>query len=100
VKYRKKPITIEARQFDGTQKNATEIINWVLDGGGTARWRCADQAPCSGGDENHTLVVDTLEGTMKVGTGWWVIQGVKGEFYPCADEVFEAGYDSMESLDD
>lgn len=37
-RYRKKPVTIEAVQWDGTVEGATPIINWILDGGGTARY--------------------------------------------------------------
>jgi hypothetical protein len=82
--YRKKPVEIEAMQYLGGAENATEIIDWVLASGGTARYH--DELP-------EHIAIDTLEGTMRAGTGWWVIRGLKGEFYPCEPEIFEATYE-------
>lgn len=38
------------------------------------------------------IEIETLEGTMRGGPGWWIIKGVKGEFYPCAPEIFDESY--------
>lgn len=38
------------------------------------------------------VYITTLEGAMRVSPGDWVICGVKGEFYPCKPDVFEATY--------
>lgn len=40
--------------------------------------------------------IDTLEGTMHVIPGDWIITGIKGEHYICKDDIFEATYDEME----
>lgn len=36
---------------------------------------------------------ETLEGTMRVSLGDWIIRGVQGEFYPCKPDIFEATYE-------
>jgi hypothetical protein len=41
--------------------------------------------------------IKTLEGKMKGDIGDWIIQGVKGEIYPCKPDIFEATYDPVAS---
>ena len=41
----------------------------------------------------YVYLIDTLEGTMTANIGDYIIKGVKGEFYPCKPDVFEATYD-------
>ena len=41
------------------------------------------------------MQIDTLEGTMTVIINDWIIKGVKGEFYPCKPDIFEATYDLL-----
>ncbi|MFD6149360.1 hypothetical protein [Streptomyces sp. NPDC060243] len=83
-RYRKKPVEIEAVCWDGTSEGATRIIDWVLAGGATAAYTCADPERCSrhDGDSPHSISIATLEGTMRAGLGDWIIKGVQGEFYP------------------
>lgn len=81
--YRKKPVVIEAMQFrtnndDGSHINA--LVQWIRDGGGNAA------------HNNTDIDISTLEGTMRATVGDWVIRGVKGEFYPCKPDIFEATY--------
>lgn len=83
-RYRKKPVEIEAIQWDGSAEGATQIIDWVLAAGGCARFHDAHEGWC--------IAVDTLEGTMGGGPDYWFIKGVKGEFYPCKPDIFEATY--------
>lgn len=40
--------------------------------------------------------IETLEGKMEVNVGDWIIKGVKGEFYPCKDDIFRATYEPVE----
>jgi len=89
--YRKKPVEIEAVQWDGTAPAASSIVDWMLAGGGTARF--VDYDPDS--EANPYLDVETLEGTMRASVGDWVIRGVKGEFYPCKPDIFAATYDAV-----
>ncbi len=46
----------------------------------------------SGSNNLDHLLIDTLEGTMLADVGDYVIQGIKGEIYPCKPEIFEASY--------
>lgn len=42
------------------------------------------------------LIVKTLEGDMVANRGDYIIKGVKGEFYPCKEDIFKATYDIVE----
>jgi hypothetical protein len=97
MKYRKCPVVIDAMQWDGTTEGATKIIDWILAGGGTARYVCSDPVRCSenDGDCPHHIAIDTLEGTMIAGLRDWVIRGVAGEHYPCKDSIFQATYEAV-----
>jgi hypothetical protein len=97
AKYRKKPVVIEAMRWDGTADGATPIINWIDGQGATANYRCADPDRCSvhGGDSPHYIAINTLEGTMLASLGDWIIRGVRGEFYPCKPDIFEATYEPV-----
>lgn len=80
-RYTKKPVTIEAVQWDGTAQGAAPILAWI---GGTARF--ATFTP-------PHILIETLEGTMFASPGDWVIRGLKGEFYPCKPDIFAESYD-------
>lgn len=71
MKFRKKPVVIEATQ-------------WFKDG---------DHPKVKLGQRPF---VETLEGPMLVSPGDWIITGVQGEHYPCKPEVFEATYERVE----
>jgi hypothetical protein len=77
AKFRKKPVVIEAVRFTG---NFDEIEQFV---GGDAEFR------------NGELLVATLEGPLRAANGDWIIKGIKGEFYPCKPDVFEATYEPV-----
>lgn len=42
---------------------------------------------------NEVIKIKTLEGVMTAQKGDWIIRGVKGEIYPCKDEIFRETYD-------
>lgn len=94
-RFRKKPVEIEAVQWDGTPTGATPIIDWVLALGGTARYTCDPEDGCPGTAGTHYLAIDTLEGTMMSNAADWIIRGVAGEFYPCKPDIFEATYEEV-----
>lgn len=85
-----RPVSIEARQWDGTAENATNLINWGLSYGQSIIYTCVDDEACAGGQ--HVLRIPTLEGTMTAEPGAWIIRGTEDEFYPCKDSVFQAKY--------
>lgn len=89
MKYRKKPVVIEARQWTGGPREAVFVIDWVLGGGGTARYVDFE--------DGERLHIDTLEGTVRAAPGDYIIRGVKGEFYPCKPDIFEATYEAVPS---
>jgi hypothetical protein len=90
VQYRKKPVVIEAMQWDGTAQAATPIVDWILSSGDrSARFR--------NGVDDVCIAIDTLEGTMFASPGDFVIRGVQGEFYPCKPDIFEATYEPVSS---
>ena len=98
ARYRKKPVEVEAAQWDGTAEEATRIIEWILAAGATARYVCSTPDRCAqhNGDTPHSIAIDTLEGTMRADLGDWVIKGVKGEFYPVKPDIFAATYEPVE----
>lgn len=92
--YRKKPVVIDAMQWDGTAEAATPIIDWALEGGVSIRYYCPDGDDCR--RDTHVLLVCTLEGAMSALPGDWIIRGVQGEFYPCKPDIFAATYEAVE----
>lgn len=96
-RYRKKPVEIEAVQWDGTAEGATSIIDWILASGPTASYTCSNPDRCSGtdGDVPHSISIQTLEGTMRAELDDWIIKGVAGEFYPCKPDIFAATYEAV-----
>jgi hypothetical protein len=95
--YRKLPVCVEAIRWDGTVPGATDVIDWVLAGGGHASYRDAIEATPDGkGHVVHPgpgLIVQTLEGLMTADPGDFIIRGVAGEFYPCKAAIFEQTYE-------
>jgi hypothetical protein len=90
VKFRKKPVVIDAIQFDGTEKSILDIM--VLNKpmvGGVSRQVDIDHG-------GKTLFIHTLEGKMECSLNDWVIRGVKGETYPCKPDIFEATYEKVD----
>ena len=85
--YRKKPVVVEAIQWNpGDLKQAGQVVRWL--GAGGASFYHAD-----GMGETTTLDIRTLEGEMTAQPGDWIIKGVKGEFHPCKPDIFEATYE-------
>jgi hypothetical protein len=89
--YRKKPVVIEAVQWDGT--NMSEILMFA---GEKAHVDYLDTAWEVGKGPVYALLsVQTLEGGLTASIGDYIIKGVKGEFYPCKPDVFEATYEEV-----
>ena len=86
AKYRKKPVIIEAVQLPARgDYDMDEFQNWATDNGFTN----------FESDRDEGIVVHTLEGEMKGEPGDWIIKGIKGEFYPCKPDIFEATYERV-----
>lgn len=86
MKYRKKPVVIEAIKYQAQYGN-NRIMNWLSQqNANIAGWTFL------GGK----ITIPTLEGVMTVSDGDWIIRGIKGEFYPCKPDIFEATYEGEE----
>ncbi len=88
MKYRKKPVVIEAEQWDGTYSRAMEIQEQLGVSTSSMKWH----------EKNNTVdwwSIQTLEGTHNVTKGDFIIQGVKGESYPCKPDIFKLTYEEV-----
>ena len=91
-KYRKKPVVIEAMQFESGKNpgHGYEVAAWC---GGRFN---TDVKPSDHTDVRYSISIPTLEGVMTADEGDWIIRGVQGEFYPCKPDIFAATYESPE----
>ena len=83
MKFRKKPIVIDASQFRrepqaGASHPAESFLGY----------------PVQRDDSGWFLTIPTLEGPMRASEGDWIVTGVKGERYPVKPDVFEATYEA------
>lgn len=81
MKYRKKPVVIEAIQYNGA--NFNEIRGFMR---GTSYSKLV----------NRKIRIQTLEGHIYADEEDYIIKGVQGEFYPCKPDIFEATYEKVE----
>lgn len=107
MKFRKKPVTIEAIQWDPSlPKNETTReykggIIWASWDCGVYLWQPPDvyigsrKVGVSGTSfpQKARYIIDTLEGSHDVTPGDWIITGVKGERYPCKPDIFQMTYE-------
>lgn len=84
-RFRKKPVVIEAVQFNGLT-SYLEIVEWMKSSGDINA--LANEVRYS----EPLMLIQTLEGTMAANPGDWIIRGVRNEFYPCKPDIFERGY--------
>lgn len=89
MKYRKKQLIIDAEPVSGLLKSISES--------GLASWPPWLGARVGRGVEigDGSILIGTLEGTMRAGPGDMIICGVKGELYPCKPDVFAATYEPV-----
>ena len=82
MKFRKKPVEVEAVQWNGA--NFEAIKEWSK--GVVDFWHST----------TGLLHIRTLEGVMTANRFDWIIRGIKGEYYPCKSDIFEATYERVE----
>lgn len=103
AKFRKKPVVIEAFQMTEERRwDNSEWPDWLNQAwqkapGENSVWIDPDVAAVAPGhDSAAELVCGTLKGVHKITWGDWIIQGVKGEIYPCKPDIFAATYEPVE----
>lgn len=96
MKYRKKPIVIEARKVpaEPTIDDQNARARYISERDSITDW-CDGYALRDEGESAH-IVISTLEGDMRANPGDWIIKGVNGEFYPCKPDIFEKSYEPVE----
>lgn len=82
MRYRKKPVVIDAYHHD----LQNEIPDWLLD---------VNRADRVVFQSDNTIAIPTREGVMRADIGDWIIRGVKGELYPCKPDIFAATYEPV-----
>ncbi len=85
MKFRKKPVVIEAVQYTGTDESYAAVCAFAP---GVHFEPCGDRK----------FHVPTLEGPHIASPGDWIIRGVKGELYPCKPDIFSATYDAAGAI--
>jgi hypothetical protein len=85
MKFRKKPVVIEAIKWIGTNwDDVCDFLDVPINGyGGEASMG------------KMPIIIKTLEGKVAAQLGDWIIKGVKGEFYPVKDEIFQLTYEPL-----
>lgn len=78
--YRKKPVVIQAIQYDGFHTGAINDF-------------CGNKVREPVGEQY--LEIETLEGVMRANAGDYIIRGVNGEFYLCKPDIFEKTYEEV-----
>jgi len=91
MKYRKKPVVIEALKWDGTFFGTQVIMSRFVELKTAAMDYNIERNECT------YWKIDTLEGGHIVSNGDYIIKGVKGEFYPCKPDIFEMTYERVEN---
>jgi hypothetical protein len=94
MKYRKKPVVIDAMEWNGIDhRGMFEFL-----GGGSGNFLQAvgdnffiDHSKVEGG-----LVIKTLEGKHLASIGDFIIKGIAGEYYPCKPDIFHKTYDAVD----
>lgn len=90
AQFRKKPVVIEAVQFDGSWRSVRSLRP------GPNEIRFIDRREAGTYDTNQ-LDIRTLEGVMTANEGDWIIRGIAGEIYPCRADIFDATYEAVAS---
>jgi len=84
MKFKKKPVEVDAIQFEEDQ--VEEVVEFIKSfQNNTDGFYISD----------NSVIVNTLEGSMNLTPGNWLIRGIEGEFYPCQDSVFVSSYDPI-----
>ena len=97
MKYRKKPVVIEAFQMTKERReDNSEWPEWLHSAWSKPSYSDGSLQPANPGSQTERrLYIMTLEGALVVQWNDWIIQGVQGELYPCKPHIFEATYEAV-----
>ena len=93
MRFRKKPIVIEAEQLCWKNWSGMTLLEGIVSEKNPARTVSTFSDMCGEGPEYIEVTIPTLEGDHVAKHGDWIIRGVKGEVYPCKPDIFEATYE-------
>lgn len=99
MKYRKKPVVIEAIQYDGTENSFNDCLKFLSDGNENFEHLPDSQTEFINkgiGVSAMGIEIPTLEGVMLCKPCDYIIKGIAGEFYPCKPDIFESTYEKVE----
>ena len=82
MKFRKKPVVIDAFKFDGSFESFSDIKEW---------FKFEGKFVAEG-----TFKIETLEGPHIASAGDWIVKGVAGECYPVKPDIFKRTYELVE----
>lgn len=94
MKVRKRPVEVEAFQWDGTEASALVIMNWAYDHGVQIWYRQDIHPDTEEALPTYHLTIHTLEGDMIARPGYWIIKGAEDEFWGVEPGIFEKTYES------
>ena len=98
MKYKKKPVIVEAIQWDGSYESTRQVCEFmgrtVANNEMTQRKFEEYVYSCV----NNGMYIHTLEGQMKASIGDYIIKGVNGEIYPCKPDIFKKTYEKVEDF--
>jgi len=97
MKFRKKPIVIEAVQLSWrTWNEVCDFLGDIVSQENPARTSAEFSDNCGEFVPDYIEIsIPTLEGFMLARHGDWIIKGVNGEFYPCKPDIFEKTYEAV-----
>jgi hypothetical protein len=95
AQYRKKPVVIEAIELKNNYDSIVECVEFVFNIGMDSSM-IGESATVNKVKEEDGFLIPTLEGDMKASFGDYIIKGIKGEYYPCKPDIFEATYEKVD----
>lgn len=94
MRYKKKPVIIEAITFE-------ELVKYGIDSGGNVvdgmPWSFRYEGQHITHENDDCYLIPTLEGVMRLNRGDMLITGISGEIYPCKSNIFEMTYDRVDT---
>lgn len=99
MKYRKKPVVVEAFQYDGDLKDSKG--NWYVPEWAITAYENKVMFYGRGANPlyaSYALYIQTVVGTYHVSVGDYIVKGVNGEIYPCESDIFEKTYEPADGM--